>query len=138
MLYEFGFFFPLFNQDILQAIKEDIDAVKQDVDMTKQLGQDLMTHCSDSNKPEVQKNVDELNNSWENLNDAFKDRHQKLDDADEAAQAFQDGLDRMNDYMTKAEEQVDRMPAVGSDPQTVRRQLDNLNVSTETCLESCW
>ena len=87
---------------------------------------------------EVQKNVDELNNSWENLNDAFKDRHQKLDDADEAAQAFQDGLDRMNDYMTKAEEQVDRMPAVGSDPQTVRRQLDNLNVSTETCLESCW
>eukprot|EP00057_Strongylocentrotus_purpuratus_P020675 XP_011675149.1 PREDICTED: microtubule-actin cross-linking factor 1 isoform X2 [Strongylocentrotus purpuratus] len=115
------------QQDILQAIKEDIDAVKQDVEMTKQLGQDLMTHCSDSNKPEVQKNVDELNNSWDNLNDAFKDRHQKLDDADEAAQAFQDGLDRMNDYMTKAEEQVDRMPAVGSDPQTVRRQLDNLN-----------
>ena len=100
--------------------------------MTKTLGQELMRHCSDSNKPEVQKNMDELNTSWENLSEAYTDRHNKLDDAQEAAKAFQEGLDSMNDYMTEAEDQLETMAAVGSDPETVRRQLDNLKVHSHS------
>ncbi|XP_071483801.1 microtubule-actin cross-linking factor 1-like [Diadema antillarum] len=114
------------QQDILHAIKEDIDAVHQDVEMTKQQGEELMRHCGDSNKPEVQKNVDELSHAWDGLNNAYRDRHDKLQDADDAARTFQDGLDRMNEYMAQAEDQLESMPAVGSDPETVRRQLEDL------------
>ena len=112
----------------LQAIKEEIDAVAPELDMVRQSADDLIRMCGDADKPEVEKNMDELQANWDALNVAYKDAHDALVESANLGKQFQDGLNNMNDYMDAAEDQLDNMEPVGSEPDTVKRQLDELRV----------
>lgn len=114
--------------DILHAIQEDVDAHSQDLDLCTQSGLDLLKLCGDTDKPEVQRNIDDLKKSWENLKDSICKREDDLKEAMETAKNFEKGLDDMRDYIAKADNLLQTMPPVGSDPETIRQQLDDLKV----------
>ena len=93
-----------------------------------------MRMCGDADKPEVEKNMDELQANWAALNNAYKDAHEALVESEQLGKQFQDGLNRMNDYIDVADEQLENMEPVGSDPVTVKRQLDDLRVKSNLYL----
>ncbi len=117
------------SASLLQAIKEEIDAVAPELEMVRQSADDLIRMCGEADKPEVEKNMDELQSNWDALNNAYKNANDALTESADLARQFQEGLDRMNDYIDVAEDQLDNMQPVGSDPETVKQQLDELRVS---------
>ncbi len=53
------------QQDALKEIKKDIEKVKPEVNNCRQSGQNLLKVIGDQDKPEIKKNIEELDNAWE-------------------------------------------------------------------------
>uniref|UniRef100_UPI00398EBE39 dystonin isoform X2 n=1 Tax=Pristiophorus japonicus TaxID=55135 RepID=UPI00398EBE39 len=114
------------QQEPLEAIKEEIDGLQEELEIVQNLGAELTSACGEPDKPVVKKNIDELNCIWDNLNKAWKDRIDRLDDAMQEAVQFQDALQAMFDWMDIAESKLNTMPPVGTDLETVKQQIAEL------------
>jgi len=55
-------------------------------------GAQLVALIGDVDKPEVERNVGEVDNTWQALSDGWTTRQKTLDDALETANSFQDEL----------------------------------------------
>lgn len=123
--------------DLLTAIKEDVEAHEQDLDLCQQSGQDLLKLCGDTDKPEVQRNLDDLSKSWENLKDGICKREKDLKDALETAKKFEVSLEEMKEFIDKKDKELETWPPVGADPETIKQQLDDLKVRYSLSLIDC-
>ncbi|XP_019478236.1 uncharacterized protein LOC104914333 isoform X3 [Meleagris gallopavo] len=75
-----------------ETIKEETDGLHEELEFIRLLGTDLIFACGETEKPEVKKSIDEMNNAWENLNKTWKERLEKLEEAMQAAVQYQDTL----------------------------------------------
>ncbi|XP_072912635.1 dystonin isoform X3 [Hemitrygon akajei] len=114
------------QQEALETIKEEIDGLQEELEIVQNLGAELTSACGEPDKPVMKKNVDELNGTWDNLNKAWKDRIDRLDEAMQEAVQFQDALQAMFDWMDFAESKLNTMPPVGTDLETVKQQIAEL------------
>lgn len=55
----------------LKNIKKGIDSTKPIVDKCKQTGKELMSKVGDSEKPEVKRHIEDLDNAWDNVTSMF-------------------------------------------------------------------
>ena len=76
----------------LQALKEELDAAQADLDTVHETGEELVGLVGEPEKPEVEKNVDDVDTAWDGLNKQWVDRQNRLDDALRKATSFQDEL----------------------------------------------
>ncbi|XP_078255159.1 dystonin isoform X4 [Rhinoraja longicauda] len=114
------------QQEALVAIKEEIDGLQEELEIVQNLGAELTSACGEPDKPVVKKNIDELNGTWDNLNKAWKDHIDWLDEAMQEAVQFQDALQAVFDWMDFAESKLNTMPPVGTDLETVKQQIAEL------------
>jgi hypothetical protein len=84
------------QQDALQNIKKDIEKVKPDVGHCRQSGQTLMKIIGDQDKPEIKKNIEDLDHAWDNITALFAKREENLIDAMEKAMEFHETLQVRN------------------------------------------
>uniref|UniRef100_A0A8C5JE09 Microtubule actin crosslinking factor 1 n=1 Tax=Junco hyemalis TaxID=40217 RepID=A0A8C5JE09_JUNHY len=75
-----------------ETIKEETDGLHEELEFIRLLGTDLIFACGETEKPEVKKSIDEMNNAWENLNKTWKERLEKLEEAMQSAVQYQDTL----------------------------------------------
>lgn len=80
------------QRDELNQIKDKIDQTKPEVEQVRQTGRDLMTICGEADKPEVNKNIDDLDYAWDNVTALYAKREENLIDAMEKAMEFHDTL----------------------------------------------
>jgi len=80
------------QQDVLHDIKKDIEKVKPDVGHCRQSGQTLMKIVGDQDKPEIKKNIEDLDSAWDNITALFAKREENLIDAMEKAMEFHETL----------------------------------------------
>jgi dystonin len=80
------------QQEALKEIKKDIEKVKPEVNNCRQSGQNLLKVVGDQDKPEIKKNIEELDNAWDNITALFAKREENLIDAMEKAMEFHDTL----------------------------------------------
>ena len=80
------------QQDVLQEIKSEIDHAKPEVEACKSTGLDLMIICGEQDKPEVKKQIEDLDVAWDNVTALFAKREENLIDAMEKAMEFHDTL----------------------------------------------
>lgn len=73
-------------------MKEDIEASQADLEDVHEIGEQLMTMCGESERPEVQKNIDDLDNNMSSIADDFEKRSKNLEEALAKAITFQDDL----------------------------------------------
>ena len=96
--------------------------------MTGHSGKELIRLCGQGDKADVQKSLDDMTSNWEALNASYCNREESLKDATNLSKAYEDGKKKVDDYLTDAEGQLEAMQAVGTEAQTVKRQLDDLKV----------
>ncbi|XP_074190545.1 microtubule-actin cross-linking factor 1 isoform X19 [Rhinolophus sinicus] len=109
-----------------ETIKEETDGLHEELEFIRILGADLIFACGETEKPEVKKSIDEMNNAWENLNKTWKERLEKLEDAMQAAVQYQDTLQAMFDWLDNTVIKLCAMPPVGTDLNTVKDQLNEM------------
>uniref|UniRef100_A0A4W3JSC6 Dystonin n=1 Tax=Callorhinchus milii TaxID=7868 RepID=A0A4W3JSC6_CALMI len=113
------------QQESLEAIKEEVDGLQEELEIVQNLGAELTVACGEPDKPIVRKNIDEVA-TWDNLNKAWKDRIDRLNEAMLDAVQFQDALQAMFDWIDIAETKLNKMSPVGTDLETVKLQIHEL------------
>ncbi|CAH2222206.1 microtubule-actin cross-linking factor 1 isoform X5 [Pelobates cultripes] len=106
------------------SIKEETDGLHEELEFIRILGADLIFACGETEKPEVKKSIDEMNNAWENLKKTWSERLEKLRDAMSNSVQYQDTLQAMFDWLDNAVIKLCDMPPVGTDIDTVKDQLN--------------
>ncbi|XP_029426820.1 microtubule-actin cross-linking factor 1 isoform X2 [Rhinatrema bivittatum] len=109
-----------------ETIKEEADGLHEELEFIRILGTDLIFACGETEKPEVKKSLDEMNNAWENLNKTWKERLEKLEEAMLSAVQFQDSLQAMFDWLDNTVIKLCDLPAVGTDLNTVKEQINEM------------
>ncbi|XP_072273954.1 microtubule-actin cross-linking factor 1 isoform X13 [Pyxicephalus adspersus] len=108
------------------TIKEETDGLHEELEFIRILGADLIFACGETEKPEVKKSIDELNNAWENLKKTWTERLEKLRDAMAHSVQYQDTLQAMFDWLDNAVIKLCDMPPVGTDLNTVKEQINEM------------
>ncbi|KAM4701985.1 microtubule-actin cross-linking factor 1 [Discoglossus pictus] len=108
------------------TIKEETDGLHEELEFIRILGADLICACGDTEKPEVKKSLDEMNNAWETLKKTWAERLEKLRDAMSYSVQYQDTLQSMFDWLDNAVIKLCDMPPVGTDLNTVKEQLEEM------------
>ena len=75
-----------------QAMRDDIEASQFDLDEVHQTGEQLMSLCGEPDRPEVQKNIDDLDNNLLTITGEFDKRSRTLEEALERSMYFQEEL----------------------------------------------
>ncbi|XP_078279417.1 microtubule-actin cross-linking factor 1 isoform X4 [Rhinoraja longicauda] len=114
------------QQEAAETIKEETDGLHEELEFVRILGADLIFACGELEKPEVKKSIDELNNTWDNLNKNWKERMDKLEDAMQAAVQYQDALQAMFDWLDNTVIKLGDMSPVGTDINTVKQQINEM------------
>ncbi|XP_075764822.1 microtubule-actin cross-linking factor 1 isoform X4 [Pelodiscus sinensis] len=109
-----------------ETIKEETDGLHEELEFIRGLGFDLIMACGETDKPEVKKSIDEMDNAWENLNKTWKERLEKLEEAMQSAVQYQDTLQAMFDWLDNTVIKLCSMPLVGTDLDTVKEQLGEM------------
>ena len=73
-------------------MRDDIEASQFDLDEVHQTGEQLMSLCGEPDRPEVQKNIDDLDNSLLTITGEFDKRSRTLEEALERSMYFQEEL----------------------------------------------
>ncbi|XP_053854703.1 microtubule-actin cross-linking factor 1 isoform X10 [Vidua macroura] len=109
-----------------ETIKEETDGLHEELEFIRLLGTDLIFACGETEKPEVKKSIDEMNNAWENLNKTWKERLERLEEAMQSAVQYQDTLQAMFDWLDNAVIKLCNMSPVGTDLSTVKEQMNEM------------
>ncbi|XP_042210424.1 microtubule-actin cross-linking factor 1-like isoform X40 [Homarus americanus] len=115
------------QREELSQIKNKIDQTKPEVEQVRQTGRDLMTLCGEADKPEVKKNIEDLDYAWDNVTALYAKREENLIDAMEKAMEFHDTLRNMLEFLEKAEVKFIAMGAVAGDIEAIKGQITQLH-----------
>ncbi|MCL4115460.1 UNVERIFIED_CONTAM: hypothetical protein GTU68_053574, partial [Idotea baltica] len=114
------------QRDELNQIKDKIDQTKPEVEQVRQTGRDLMSICGDADKPDVNKNIDDLDYAWDNVTALYAKREENLIDAMEKAMEFHDTLRNMLEFLEKAENKYEGLGAIAGDIEAIKKQISQL------------
>ena len=108
-----------------------MELCQTDVDTVHDVGQELVGLIGEPDKPEVEKNVDDVDSNWTAAQSAWASRQKVLDEALRKATRFQDELIRMLEWLQKKEEQLSGLGPIGDDTDMVNDQLAELAAMKE-------
>lgn len=115
------------QQEVMQEMKRELDQIRHKIDDCKLTGRDLTKFCSDHDKHEVKKHIEDLENFWKRLADMFNKQEKNLKNAKDRASQFHDALQRLLEFLDKAEDTFASFGPVASDMGAVKGQINELN-----------
>ena len=110
----------------LKNIKKGIDSTKPSVDKCKQTGKNLIAKVGESERPELKRHIEDLDNAWGTITSMFAKREKNLIDAMEKAMEYHDTLQGLLDFLAKAERKFDNLGPIGADIDKVKKQIGEL------------
>merc|ERR1719225_1882171 len=110
----------------LNDIKRGIDGTKPAVDTCRKSGSDLLNVVGDSEKPELKRHIEDLDNAWDSITSMYAKRERNLLDAMEKAMEFHDMLQKLLEFLARSATKFDNLGAIGADIATVKKQIEDL------------
>ena len=77
---------------ISQALREELEHAHPEMDSLHEGGEELIDLIGEPDKPEVEKNVEDVEHTWDDVTNKCDTRQQRLDDALRKATAFHEQL----------------------------------------------
>ncbi|XP_043245138.1 dystonin-like isoform X38 [Amphibalanus amphitrite] len=114
------------QQKELQEIRQELDQAKPEVDQVRRTGHDLMKVCGEPEKPDVKKNLADLDSAWDNITALYARREENLIDAMEKAMAFHETMQSLMEFLEDAEDRLGYLGPVGSDIDAIKKQIKQL------------
>ncbi|KAI2799657.1 hypothetical protein BLOT_011563 [Blomia tropicalis] len=115
------------QQELMKEIKHEMDQTRQLIDECKMTGRDLLKVCSDHDKHDVKKNMDDLDNMWNNVANLFSKREKDLKEAMERAMKFHEALQALLEFLDDAEDTFVNFGPIAADLAAVKLQMNELN-----------
>ncbi len=79
----------------------------------REIGEELVALIGETDKPEVEKNLDDLETTWKSAQSQWAERQRHLDDALRKATRFQNELICMLEWLQKKQEQLSALGPIG-------------------------
>ena len=114
------------QKDALKQIKKGMDQTKPSLDKCRQTGKNLMNAVGDSEKPEIKRLIDDLDNAWETITGLYAKRERNLLDAMEKAMEFHELMQSLLDFLQRGEKKFDNFGPIASDIDAVKKQIGQL------------
>ena len=89
----------------------------------------LVANCGQADKLLVQNAVTEISDLWDNLENACKARKNDLTEVFKLAEVFEEFHGAVCQWLDVTEKKLEKVPSVGSDVKSVKKQLDAHRVS---------
>ncbi|ELT90303.1 hypothetical protein CAPTEDRAFT_205084 [Capitella teleta] len=116
------------QQKELQSILEELQAARQPVAECQSMSEILGQKCGEPGNMEIERQVEDVTNLLEEIQDGVGDREEELASAMDKAERFDDVLQAINSWLPKAEAKMEKMSPVAADPRSVRIQIEELKV----------
>ncbi|XP_055317105.1 dystonin isoform X42 [Sitodiplosis mosellana] len=114
------------QQIALQEIHQEMNQTKPDVEQVRRNGNNLMLLCGEPEKPEVKKHIEDLDHAWDNITALYARREENLIDAMDKAMEFHETLQKLLEFLTKAEDRFVNLGPIGADIDAVKKQIEQL------------
>lgn len=116
------------QQQALTEIKCEIDQTAPEVAEVRRCGTDLMQMVDEPEKPEVRKQIEDLDDAWETITSLYAKREQNLIHAMDRAMNFHQMLQSILDFLDQAETRFDSLGPIASDIDSVKKQIIQLRL----------
>ncbi|KAH9415294.1 hypothetical protein DERP_006388 [Dermatophagoides pteronyssinus] len=123
------------QQELLKEIKQDLDNARTKVDDCKMTGRNLIKIVGESDKYEVKKNIDELENYWNNIANLFSQREKDLKNAMEKAMKFHEALQNLLEFLDNAEDTFNELTNFKKHVDSHVPDIENFNRLANELLE---
>uniref|UniRef100_A0ABD2XTK8 Calponin-homology (CH) domain-containing protein n=1 Tax=Trichogramma kaykai TaxID=54128 RepID=A0ABD2XTK8_9HYME len=114
------------QQVALNEIRQEIDQTAPGVEQVRQSGRELMNLCGEPDKPEVRKQIEDLDQAWDNITALYARREENLIDAMEKAMEFHETLGDLRAFLDSAEKKFASFSTLGSDTEAIKNQIKEL------------
>ena len=114
------------QQLVLGEIRQEMDCTQPEIEDCKKTGRELIQLVTEPEKPEVRKQIEELDQAWETVTSLYAKREHDLATAMEKAMNFHEILQGILDFLDLAEARFDGLGPIGADIETVKRQMVQL------------
>ena len=114
------------QQQILSEIRQEIESTEPEVNGCRRTGKDLMQLCADHDKPEVKRQIEDLDTAWETVTSLYAKREANLADAMEKAMNFHELLQSILDFLDLAEHKFEQLGPIAADIEAVKQQMMQL------------
>ncbi|KAH7645757.1 microtubule-actin cross-linking factor 1-like protein [Dermatophagoides farinae] len=114
------------QQHILSEIKHDMDRTRPRLEQCKQVGKNLIKVCGEPDRPEVRKQMEDLDSAWDNVTSLYAKREKNLIDAMEKAMEFHEKMRNLLKFLDDAENKFDKLGPIAADIDEVKKQIQEL------------
>lgn len=123
------------DQKEIDDLFEKLEDLKSEVDKAKGAGDELVDALGDKSPKaaEVKDNVDALADKYKDLKAKLNDHKKKVDEEIKMAEKFNDALQDLEEKLPDIQEAVAAQEAISSDPDVVKKQLQDSEVRYSSC-----
>lgn len=114
------------QKDLLQDIKDDLLDCRPKVDNVHRIGKQLMEICSEKERPEIRRLIEEMEQLYDQVHQMILKREKLLNEAMEKAVAFHQLLQEVLDFLDQAEDRLARIGDISNDSDELKRQIKEI------------
>ncbi|XP_075678400.1 dystonin-like isoform X3 [Dermatophagoides pteronyssinus] len=114
------------QQSLLSEIKHDMDRTRPRLEQCKQVGKNLIKVCGEPDRPEVRKQMEDLDSAWDNVTSLYAKREKNLIDAMEKAMEFHEKMRNLLKFLDDAEQKFQQLGPIAADIDQVKKQIKEL------------
>ena len=127
-LHNFGFFVKIVHF-LFQSLRKDLDSNEEVINVLCQVSPILVASASQDDKVDVHKQLTDITEQWDALENAWSKRKSELEQTLEIATQYETELASIENWLTEEEAKFDNMPGMATNAAGVKKQLAEMRVN---------
>ena len=115
---------------ICQVLQDEHNTMQPQYEQFIQAGHSVLDRCDPDSKDaeEITKQLDEINDSWDSLQQKLGKREEGLKDMLKLSKKFYDVLQKLSDWLPDMSDKLDNLSPVSTQPEVIEQQKSELQV----------
>lgn len=117
-------------------MRKDLDSNEDVINVLCQASPVLVANASQDDKVDVHKQLTDITEQWDGIENAWSKRKSELEQTYEIAVQYQNELASIENWLTEEEKRFAEMPGVGSNAADVKKQLAEMRVTDNSLIDT--